>query len=323
MKKSLAIPVTLLVLLTLLAGCGSSYDNARSVSYSAAVYDGEEYYPAAEEAVYEGYWADEPAAGTAVQSDIPSDLGDVKMIYTANVTMESTEFDEAVAAIARLTEQCGGYYEASSLSDSGSARRATFTVRVPAAKYRAFLDGAGELCHVTYQEEYAEDVSESYYDTAGRLETQKTKLARLQELLAEAQHMDDIIVLENEISETEELIDRLSGSLRHYDALVAYSTVTISLKEVKVLTEVVEVTETFGSRLGSAFRSGLQGFGEMLADIAVALAYSWLWLVLIAAVVIAILFATKKKRAELRERRKSAPPVSVPSYSKPSDDKDE
>ena len=332
MKKTLAILLAALTAVMLLAGCGAS--SGKSTSQSAAAYDGGYYYDDADFAMAEpmemmaeeAYWAPEAPAAAELSSstasssgtaETPPDYNGVKLIYTAWVEMESTDFDAAAASIAQLTAECGGYFESSSMSDRGSSRSASYTVRVPADKYRTFLDKAGTLCHVTYQEESSQDVSETYYDTAGRLETQKTKLTRLQELLAEANHMDDIIVLENEISDTEEAIDRLSGTLRRYDALVSYSTVTVSLREVKVLTEVPEVTETFGQRLGSAFRTGLRSFGEALGDIMVALAYSWLWLVLIAAIVVVILLLTKKKRLARREQKKNAPPVTVPTYTRP------
>lgn len=324
MKKRFAIALAALMLLGVLSACGSSsnYSAAYDAAYQEAAYaEPMEMY--AEEYADSGYYWAESASTAAAQPSAPADMGDVKMIYTAYVEMESTEFDEAVQAIAQLTAECGGYFEASSMSDRGSSRSASYTVRVPAGQYRTFLDKAGDLCHITYQEESSEDVSETYYDVAGRLETQKTKLSRLRQLLAEASHMDDIIVLESEISETEEAIDRLSGNLRHYDALVAYSTITVSLREVKVLTEISEVQETFGSRLASAFRSGLRSFGDALADIAVALAYSWLWLVLIAAAVVAVLLATGKRRRERREARRNAPPPAVPSYTKPEESGEE
>ena len=345
MKKITAVCLSYLMLLLFLAGCGSQSisslvsSGVESVSSSAAYDDYDYYYDDYyyddyyEEAVYEvaDYDAPMSAAGdyygggsvntlsaSAKSSGTESAAqNDIKMIYTAYVEMESTSFDDAVDGLAALTESCGGYYESSSLSDRGSSRSASFSVRVPADQYRTFLQSAGALCHVTYQEESSEDVSETYYDTAGRLATQQTKLERLRELLAEASHMDDIIILENEISDTEEMIDRLSGTLRHYDALVSYSTVNITLREVKNLTEIPEVTETFGSRLRAAFRGGLQSIAEVLKDLAVALAYSWLWIVLIAAVVVIVLLATKKKRAERRERKKNAPTVTVPGYSQP------
>lgn len=52
--------------------------------------------------------------------------------------------------------------------------------------------------------------------------------------------MADIITIESAISETEQMIDSLSGTLQHYDAQVDYATVTISLQEVGKLSNVEE-----------------------------------------------------------------------------------
>ena len=154
-----------------------------------------------------------------------------KRIYTANLDLETTEFDTAVEEIAALTERSGGWFESSSLSSRGSGYRyADYTVRVPVEQYRAFLSGAGELCHLLYKDEYVEDVSQVYYDTAGRLKTQQIKLERLQALLEKAEVMEDIITIESAISETEQRIDDLSGALQHYDAKVDYATVYVSLR---------------------------------------------------------------------------------------------
>ena len=325
MKKTIAVFTALFMIASLLAGCGRSSDAARSVVDNGYYYEDSYYEPAYEESYYgaaaadgDYYWAEEASLSSADQPVNPPQPDDVKIIYTADLTMEATDFDAAVRAVSDLTASSGGYMEYSSMSDSGSYRTASFTVRVPSEHYRSFLDQAGTLCHITRQEESAEDISETYYDTVGRLETQRTKLARLQELLTEAENMEDIITIESAISETEETIDRLSGTLRHYDALVSYSTVSIYLREVRVLTETSEITETFGQRFVSAFRSGLSDFGEFLGDIVIALAYGWLWLVLIAGAVVAILLATRKKRRERRERKEAAPPVGVPTYSVPS-----
>ena len=113
--------------------------------------------------------------------------------------------------------------------------------------------------------------------------------------------MEDIITVESAISETEEMIDWYSGTLRRYDALVSYSTVDISLREVKVYEP--EPDPTYGNRLGTAFTDGLKGFASGLGDILVALAYSWLWLVLIAVVVVLILWLTRKRRAAKKAAR--------------------
>ena len=333
-KRNLALALALVMILTVLTGCGrvfsghsmtSSQNDAKTTSgtYYDTWDDGEYYaadygyaapaaaYEEAGEAYYEdgAYYeapAPEPAysAESATQAARAAEVTEnpAKLIYSADLSMETMEFDTAVEALTSLTSELGGYFEYSSVSDSGSSRRASYTVRVPAKNYRAFMDGAaGEQCHVLSVYEYTEDVSEVYYDTAGRLETQKTKLSRLQEFLLEAETMEDIIVLENAISETEETIDRLSGTLRHYDALVDYSTVTITLREVKVYEP--EPDPTYGTRLGSAFMDGLKGFVEGLGDILVGLAYCWLWIVLIIVIVVLVLWLTRKRRAARRQAR--------------------
>lgn len=330
MKKRLtALALVFVVLATLLTGCGRAkssgqsyidaggYMSSGTVSNHYAQNSGYSYAPAAamEESLMDmdaGDWDGDylyepvPEPAEAIQVNLSStartqDANPAKLIYTADLNMETLEFDAAIQALTELTNACGGYFESSSLSDQSYYRWASYTVRVPAEQYRTFLDQAGEGCHVLSQREYTEDVSENYYDTAGRLETQKTKLSRLQALLAEAKKMEDIISLESAISETEEIIDRLSGTLRHYDALVDYSTVSIYIEEVKVYEP--DPPETFGSRLSAAFAEGIQSFRDGLGDLLVFLAYSWIWLLAIIVVILIVLLATRKARAAAKEER--------------------
>ena len=175
-------------------------------------------------------------------------------------------------------------------------RWAESMIRIPAEKLDLFLADAGELCHVTWQELMQEDVSEAYYDTEGRLKTQKIKLERLQNLLVKAEVMEDIITIESAISETEWNIENLSGTLRRYDGKVDYATVHVTLQEVYKLSNVEKVPDTFGQRMGSAFKRGIENFVDTMEDIAVDLAYGWIWWVLIAAGVVIVVRVVRKKR---------------------------
>ena len=231
-----------------------------------------------------------------------------KLIRRAELTLETTSFDEALKGLAELTERMGGYYEASSVGQRGAGYRwADYTVRVPAERYEDFLNQAGELCHETWRSATQEDVSEAYYDTAGRLKTQQIKLERLQELLGRAEAMEDIITIENAISETEQRIDQLSGTLQHYDALVDYATVNISLSEVYKLSNVEETPDSFASRLGQSFSNGVSDFLDSLEDLAVAFAYSWMWWLLLAAAVAVVVRLVRRRgkgfRFSLRRKK--------------------
>ena len=298
MKRRMWTWLLVLVLaLGLLCGCGGyKMESAAAEPMEAPM--------AVEEAMDMGYGGaaekEMSAAGTTAGT---------KRIYTANLDLETTEFDTAVEEIAALTERSGGWFESSSLSSRGSGYRyADYTVRVPVEQYRAFLSGAGELCHLLYKDEYVEDVSQVYYDTAGRLKTQQIKLERLQALLEKAEVMEDIITIESAISETEQRIDDLSGTLQHYDAKVDYATVYVSLREVGRLSNVEEPATGFGAQLAAAFSSGWKHFVSGIQDLAIALAYGWMWV--LAAVVLVVLAARalkKKKPALPKLRRKEDP----------------
>ncbi len=308
-RRSIAILLALLLALGM-AGCGaksSSYDASYTTTATAEA-------PMEEE---NGYWAAESAKGAAYSggTDFRSTLPEgVKMIYRASLELETTEYDKAQSDIATLTQQLGGYFEEhSSNSYSSNYRSAAYTVRVPQEKFEIFLHQIGELCRVRYQSQSAEDVSESYYDMESRLETAKIKLDRLQELLAKAESMEDIITLENAISDVEYQIESLSGQLRHYDALIDYATIYVQLNEVYKVSEIETAPLTFGQRMASAFREGLRDFGDALEDFAEWLAYSWLTLLVLAAIVVGVVKLVKRGKSGktgkklFRKKEKAAP----------------
>lgn len=234
-----------------------------------------------------------------------------KRIYTADLELETTAFDQAAEDLESLVEECGGYFQSSSVSGGGSDyRSASYTVRVPAEQYRLFLDQAGTLCHQLSIQEYTDDITEVYYDVEGRLKTQQMKLSRLQELLERAESMEDIITIESAISETEQTIEDLSGTLRGYDAQVAYSTVNLTLREVYRLSD-GQPAESFGGRLGGAFAAGWRGFLHVLESLAVALAYGWVLLVVLAAAGVGVVL--------VRRRRKKARSTPEPAAEKKDD----
>lgn len=303
-RRSLALLVTLLLVLGL-SGCGgSSGKNAMSGSSASYAMDS-----AAAEMDYGGYWAEaaetpmapaEKQTSGSTGGDSRSTLPDgVKMIYRANLELETTEYEAAQNDIRSLTQQLGGYFEnQSSNSYTSNYRSSSYTIRVPAEQFETFLHQIGQLCRVRYQSQSAEDVSEYYYDMESRLETAKIKLDRLQELLTKAETMEDIITLEGAISDVEYQIESLSGELRHYDALIGYSTIYVTLNEVYRVTEEERAPLTFGERMGVAFREGLRDFGENLEDFAEWLAYSWLGILVFVLILVAVIKLIRRLRAK-------------------------
>ena len=291
-RKLFALALALLLVLSL-AACGGS--KSAEFTAEAPTASADMAYPMepgmAEEMGFD--FGSTASGGTNGGASYPAGQ---KLIRTAQMNLETTDFEKAVQGLTDLTEQMGGYFESSSVGKRSNGRWAEYTVRIPAEKYQAFLDQAGELCHETWRDAQQEDISERYYDTEGRLKTQQIKLERLQALLAKAENMEDIITIESAISETEQMIDDLSGTLRHYDDQVDYATVSISLSEVYKLSDVEEVPDSFMSRLGKAFTGGLADFADGLENFAVALAYGWMWLLILVVVAVAVVRVLRKRR---------------------------
>ena len=293
MKRMVSLLLAL-VLALLLAGCGAS-KAAGGASDSMAASEPEAGYWSNNSKSDDSYDEDGYDADGTPASDPAS--RPVKMIYNGYMEMQTQDFDTAASGIEDLVRELGGYFQQSSVSNRGSSsyRYGSYTIRIPAAQFETFFQRAGQLCHVTYTNTTADDVSESYYDTEARLETARIKLERLQQLLAKATSMEDIITIESAISETEWDIENLSGTLRHYDALVDYATVNVELSEVYQLSGQDKAVTTFGGRLGQSFVNGLRAVGSALEDFAVWLAYSWVWLAVIAAAAVIVIRIVRRR----------------------------
>ena len=303
MKRITSLLLTLVLALTLV-GCGSASQNASadSVAQDYGSYwnmNGSDTYETSESQRDDMLVEEADSAAGGAQNTKP-----VKMIYTGYMEMQTLDFDKASSDMDALVKELGGYFQQSSVSNgSDGYRRASYTVRVPAAQFEPFFRQAGQLCHVTYKNASADDVSESYYDTEARLETARIKLERLQTLLAKATSMEDIITIESAISDTEQAIDSLSGELRHYDSLVGYSTVTLSLEEVYRLSDTEAPATGFVQRMGTALTSGWKGFITGVQGILIALAYGWVWLVLLAAVACLVILWVRRVKKRKRDQR--------------------
>ena len=323
-KLVLAILTCACVVLAM-SGCGKSsagnaYREDAEASYSAshqAAYATEEaaydYYD--EDFAYEEAKSESTTTNTTTQNDTDTTdtqnqaLMNAKLIYTAYMDMETLEFDKTVEAIKSRIEKAGGYIENSSLSNYGSYRYISYTLRVPSSQYRYFCDTAGELGNIRSFNENVQNISESYYDTENRLASAQAKMETLQELMKKAETMEDIITIQNAISDTQYEIDYYSGTLRRYDSLVSFSTINIELREVSRLSGTEEPAIGFGQELSQAFNRGIKNFVTGLQSFIISIArhfIGWLIFVVIVVIVIIVIKSTvKKKKAKTEAMRKA------------------
>ena len=310
MKKISLILAILLTLAIILSGCGNSGSSANMKTESdMAIQDSPMEEPSAG-IYYDGGVKDSASTESSTSSDIYANDNN-KIIRRASLTIQTTEFDTAVEALNRLTQENGGYYETAEVESGGyynqyASRSAYYVVRVPRENFVAFRDGTGGIGHVYNISESSQDVGEVYYDTEARLKTLETKRDRLLALLEKAEKMEDIISLENALADVQYEIDSHTSTLRKYDSLIGYSTFTIRLNEVVEITEEPGVKESFGSKFVSNLKRGFTEFGESLQDFAIWFARNLMGIIIFVIVVVVVVIVVRRIVRRRRTRRNTA-----------------
>ena len=230
------------------------------------------------------------AEGTAAAR---SSTDSAKLIYTANLTLESKDYDAARTALDEALAQAGGWLEASSeYTRQADSRSVSLTCRVPQANYQSFLDAVAQAGNVTYKTQQAEDITAQYLDVSARLDTLKAQRTRLQELQAQAKDLSDLLEIESTLTDVQSQIESWQSQLNWYSDQVQQCTVYVDLNEVQTYSP---PSEGFGSRIASAFAEGWQNFVQGAQRLAVSLAGAWPAVVLLAAAVAVALHLRKKK----------------------------
>lgn len=295
MKRKALILAVILALTIFLSACGGR------VNMEAA-----DKAPTAEFPMENSGLVGEPSSGKP-DSDIYSNDSN-KVIRTAKLTIQSTDFDAAVEALNQLTKEYGGWYETADV-DGGSyysknaMRSGYYIVRVPKENFVAFRDGINGIGHVYSISENTQDVGAVYYDTEARLATLTTKRERLLALLEQATVMEDIISLENALAEVQYEIDAHTASLRKYDSLIGYSTFHINLDEVVELTDEPSIKESFGSRFAANLKEGFKNFGDGMESFAIWFARNLIGIVIFAAVVAAVILVIRRNIKRRRTKK--------------------
>lgn len=233
---------------------------------------------------------------------------DAKLIRTASLQIQTETFDQAVQALEKLVQECGGYFqsagvEGGSLRNQSATRWGNYTIRLPQEQFDAFLGRTGELGYVTSQSESSEDVSQTYYDTEARLKAQRTKQERLLALLEKADSMETIVALEDALSQVEYEIESLTTSLNQYDSLISYSTIELTLDEVASITQTPGERDSLVQRMAAGVQSSFRGLVRGGQELLVWLSYN-LVLVLVIVVIASAAAVTLRKKGKFSWRRR-------------------
>ena len=312
-KLMIAMLSAAMALMLCFAGCSSNSKDMAD-GYNYAVTEDVAYTERAEAQAPGAATAYEYGLDTSAYADMDKaklNTGDMyggrKIIRNYDISLATNTFDDDLAYINAKLSELGGYVLSSSLSGSkpeaygDSGRSLSMTLRVPAEKASDFVSGVQQLGKVDYIHDYTDDVTDQYFDVDTRLAVLKDQLERLRAIMVETDNLADIITLEERISEVMLQIEELTGTLKRYDALIAYTTIDLSINERNAISGPADTKGT-GERISEGFTDTLNGVATFFVNFFVWFVSSLPVLIILAAITVAVVFivkhAVKKNRAK-------------------------
>lgn len=235
-------------------------------------------------------------------------LANQKIIERLNYRVETLEFDKSIQTMQSLTDELGGYIQESGIDGDGAlqkndSRTAHYVLRIPQEKLKMWKERATNIGAVLNVTSSSENITESYFDTEAHLKALQTQRDRLLELMKKADKMADIVELEKGLADVTYQIEQLTGTLRQYDSLINFSTVTVDLFEVSKATIVDKTPITLGEKISYQFQQSLRWMGEAGQGVLIVL-FGGLPILLLIAVIGGILWLVLCRR-----RKKHMAPV--------------
>lgn len=221
-----------------------------------------------------------------------------KIIKKYNFNYETENFEDAYSYLKEQIERHDGYISSSEIQGTGY-RRLYLTARIPAETSDEFAGQLGSLGTLISQSESAEDVTLQYTDTESRIASLKTEQERLNALLEKADSLENIISLEERLTEVRYELENYMSQKKLYDDLISYSTVNIVLEEVNYTVEVDD--SSIISRISTGLKSSFRDIKDSLTDFVVWLVVSFPYLVIWAVVILIVVKVIQK----FRKRRKA------------------
>jgi len=134
--------------------------------------------------------------------------------------------------IERLVVEAGGYIERSSGGTDGDVR---IEGRVPAARLDGLMDDVAAMGKERRRHLTGADVTDQYADLEARLRSSTALRDRLQQLLARAATLDEVLTLEKQIARLQSDIDALQARIDQLKSRVELAALSVSLEHKRVL----------------------------------------------------------------------------------------
>jgi hypothetical protein len=172
------------------------------------------------------------SAGGTENAALPAPVHQA-IVYTASLTVRTTDISQAAALAAHIATAAGGYVASeNTLLDRTHPAQSTVSlqVKIPVATYPATLSALstrlGTRISVSQQ---AQDVTQTVADVTSRVTSAQVAIRQLRALLGRAGTVGELLTVQNQIDQEESDLESLQSRQRALSHETSYATLTLML----------------------------------------------------------------------------------------------
>ena len=233
-------------------------------------------------------------------------ITDRKLIRTITIDAETKDLDALLTDLDAQLAALGGYVQTKQVRGNiNSGRRyASMTLRIPADKLDQFVKHVSGATNILSSGETTEDVTLKYIATESRIAALEAEEARVMELIAKAQNLNELLTLESTLSNIRQELEQVKSQLKLYENLGDYGTIHLSITEEKEYTVVEEEEPTVWQRISTGFVKSLKGVGNIFTELFVffVVASPYLAVPVAVAVIVLVCLRISKKKAQKQQQ---------------------
>ncbi len=202
------------------------------------------------------------------------------LIKNATMTLEVKDAKAGATKLSQAMQAARGYLSDMQESvDALGVRSVTMQVRVPARGFDRAMQDIESLGKVMDRQVGAEDVTEEFVDSQSRLRNLKRTEERLLAHLGRTGKLSDTLLVEREVTRVRQEIEQLEGRIRFLSHRIAFSTISVTLREAAKATSPVPPESFSSGQIASEASRSLVGFLQSVWSLVIWLAiWSPVWI---------------------------------------------